>query len=186
VLTVLSLFLVTAKPLGLLALETVPRWVSIPTLFALLLVILGKGAVLAHREIVDGYVEQLEEKQAALEAQRAAAQTNHEREVVRYEAAMLLHEGNELLVRIQGSPSGTYIFQDPGTWLDRFKAEADDWARAVEAFLEVHKPRLVPVFRSDADMPPPDRGGIQGPRTQWWERWTKQRVKQLEKVIEQL
>lgn len=61
VLTVLSLFLATAKPVGILTLQAVPPWVSIPALIVMILVIFFKGASLAHGEIVSGLEARLAE-----------------------------------------------------------------------------------------------------------------------------
>jgi hypothetical protein len=134
--------------------------------------------------LANTYLEQLGSQKAELErAQEDAAK----HELVLEEAAALLHQGNELLVEIEAAPPGQFIFEDNHRWLARFREDADRWANNVEGFLRRVKPRLIPVFRSDAGMPPPpDRPAVLAGRTDWWIRWLKQRIAQLEKVIEQL
>lgn len=232
VLGALSLFLATTKPLGIVAVQTVPVWVSVPAFFIALLMILGKGAALAHREAVEevegrvrlrdrrlsesrdreGLAKERAEQAEVLAASQAKelshvreqfqlantrveqlehasaeAVTEEERELIREEAGAFLYHGNELLVRLRRVPPGQFPFSDNPQKLAVETREANDWAVEFQSFLErINKPWLVAVFRSEAGLTPPETSPLIGPDLASWIAWLKQRIRQVEKVMEKL
>ena len=94
-------------------------------------------------------------------------------------AAKLMHEGNELRVRM------VVLHESHAQEFETLKTDLDLWWKRVEREIGSHRPDLVPILRSESGRPR-DEYIPHGREYSSWANWLIQRITQLEKVLGQL